>query len=197
MVGTVASFLQIKQSPRFVELKMHCPHCTHPDSIRYGNSRGVQRNRCQACRRIFQTLRRGKDLALKQKAYQLYLEGMRMQAIGNVFSIHHKTVSRWLVQEAQSLPAIPPQTEVCSFIEINELCKFIAKKTQCWLWLAVDSIFGKVLDFVYYSSINTTTLKLQCLIFTSSDTTKCVFLNHIMIFKFLYTRHPIHTYRCT
>ena len=59
---------------------MQCPHCAHPDSIRYGTSRGVQRYRCQACRRIFQTLRRGKDPALKQQACQLYLEGMRMRA---------------------------------------------------------------------------------------------------------------------
>ena len=33
---------------------MQCPHCAHPDSIRFGTSRGVQRYRCQACRRIFQ-----------------------------------------------------------------------------------------------------------------------------------------------
>ena len=107
---------------------MQCPHCAHPDSIRYGTSRGVQRYRCQACRRIFQTLRRGKDPALKQQACQLYLEGMGMRAIGRVLNIHHKTVSRWLVQAAEALPASPPQTEVCSFIEIDELCTFIAKK---------------------------------------------------------------------
>ena len=107
---------------------MQCPHCAHPDSIRYGTSRGVQRYRCQACRRIFQTLLRGKDPALKQQACQLYLEGMGLRAIGRVLGIHHKTVSRWLVQAAQSLPASPPQTEVCSFIEIGELYTFIAKK---------------------------------------------------------------------
>ena len=95
---------------------MQCPHCAHPDSIRYGTSLGVQRYRCQACRRIFQTLRRGKNPALKQEACQLYLEGMGMRAIGRVLGIHHKTVSRWLIQAAQALPASPPQTEVCSFI---------------------------------------------------------------------------------
>ena len=126
---------------------MQCPHCAHPDSIRYGTSRGVQRYRCQACRRIFQTLRRGKDPVLKQQACQLYLEGMGIRAIGRVLNIHHKTVSRWLVQAAQALLASPPQTEACSFIEIDELCTFIAKKSQCWLWLAVDAIFGKVLGF--------------------------------------------------
>ena len=81
---------------------MQCPHCAHPDSIRYGTSRGVQRYRCQACRRIFHTLRRGKDPALKQQACQLYLEGMGMRAIGRVLGIHHKTVSRWLVQALPS-----------------------------------------------------------------------------------------------
>ena len=107
---------------------MQCPHCAHPDSIRYGTSRGVQRYRCQACRRIFQTLRGGKDPALKQQACQLYLEGMGMRAIGRVLNIHHKTVSRWLVQAAQALSASSPKTEACSFIEIDELCTFIAKK---------------------------------------------------------------------
>ena len=86
---------------------MQCPHCAHPDSIRYGTSLGVQRYRCQACRRIFQAMRRGKDPTLKQQACQLYLEGMGMRAIGRVLRIHHKTVSRWLVQAAQALPASP------------------------------------------------------------------------------------------
>ena len=107
---------------------MQCHHSAHPDSIRCGTCRGIHCYRCQACRRIFQTLRRGKNPALKQQAWQLYLEGMGMRAIGRVLGIHHKTVSRWLVQAAEVLPASPPQTEVCSFIEIDELCTFIAKK---------------------------------------------------------------------
>ena len=106
---------------------MQCPHCAHSDSIRYGTGRGVEHYRYQACRRIFQTLRRGKDPALKQQACQFYLEGMGMRAFGRVLSIHRKTVSRWLVQAVQVLPASPPQTEACSFIEIDELCTFIAK----------------------------------------------------------------------
>ena len=107
---------------------MQCPHCAHPESIRYGTSRGVQRYHCQACLRIFQTLRRGKDPALKQKACQLYPEGMGMRAIGRVLGIHHKTVSRWLVQAAGQLPVNQPKTQACSFIEIDELCSFVAKK---------------------------------------------------------------------
>ena len=61
---------------------MQCPHCAYPDYIRYGTSHGVQRYRCQVCQRIFQTLRRVKDLALKQQACQIYLEWMGMRAKG-------------------------------------------------------------------------------------------------------------------
>jgi len=51
-----------------------------------------------------------------------------MRAIVWVLGIHHKTVSRRLVQAAQSLPASTLQTEACSFIEIDEICTFVAKK---------------------------------------------------------------------
>ena len=57
---------------------MRYPDCAHPDYIFYGTSCGVQRYHCQACRRIFQTLLGGKDLALKQPACQPYLEGIGM-----------------------------------------------------------------------------------------------------------------------
>ena len=93
---------------------MQCPQRTRPESIHYGNRRGVQRYRCQAFRRILSTLRQGKDPALKQQACPLYLEGMGMRAIGWILSSHHKTVSRWLVQAAQALPENSPQTEACS-----------------------------------------------------------------------------------
>ena len=107
---------------------MQCPHCAHPDYILCGTSRDVQCYRCQACRRIFQRLRRGKDPALKQRAFQLHLEGMEMRAIARVLGIHHKTASRWSVQAAQALPASPTRTEACSFIDFDELCTFTVKK---------------------------------------------------------------------
>ena len=53
---------------------------------------------------------------------------MGMRAIGRVLSIYHKMVSHWMLQTAQALPENSPQTEACSFIEIVELCIFIAKK---------------------------------------------------------------------
>jgi transposase-like protein len=108
---------------------MQCPHCAHSDYILFGKNRGTQRYRCQACQRIFQTMRRGKDPTLKEQALKLYLEGLGHRAIGRILGVHHKTVSRWLFQAAQAIPASLPQTEACSLIKIDELCTFIAKKS--------------------------------------------------------------------
>ena len=83
---------------------MQCPHCAHPDYILFGKNRGAQRYRCQAFRRTFQTLCRGKDPTLKEQAQKLYLEGLCLRAIGKTLGVHHKTVSRWLVQTAEQLP---------------------------------------------------------------------------------------------
>ena len=64
----------------------------------------------------------------KQLAYQRYLEWMAMRAIVWVLGIHHKAVSRWLVQAAQSLPASTLPPKAFSFIEIDKICTFVAKK---------------------------------------------------------------------
>ena len=99
---------------------MQCPHCAHPDSIRYGTSRSVQHYRCQALPTDLSNTTTRQRSALKQLACQLYLgDGDASDRPSSRH--HHKTVSRWLVQAAQALPANPPQTEVCSFIEIDEL----------------------------------------------------------------------------
>jgi transposase-like protein len=107
---------------------MQCLHCAHPDYIFFGKNRGAQRYRCQACRRTFQTLCRGKDPALKEQAQKLYLEGLGLRAIGRILGVHHKTVSCWLVQAAGQLPLNQPKTKASSLIEVDALCSFVAKK---------------------------------------------------------------------
>mgnify|MGYP003309896225 CR=1 FL=1 len=69
-----------------------------------------------------------KDLVLKEQAQSLYLGGVRLRAIRRILGVHHKTVSRWLVQAAGQLPVNQPITKACSFIEVDELCSFVAEK---------------------------------------------------------------------
>jgi len=109
---------------------MQCHHCDHSDYILFGKNRGAQRYRCQASRRTFQTMRRGKDPTLIDRLKSYNLEGLCLRAIGKILGVHHKTVSRWLVQAAGQLPANQPRTKACSFIEVDELCSFVAKKIQ-------------------------------------------------------------------
>jgi len=109
---------------------MQCPHCAHPDYIFFGKNRGAQRYRCQPCRRTTQTLRRGKGPTLKEQAQKLYPEGLGLRAIGRILEVHHKTVSRWLVQAAGQLSVNQPKTKACSLIEVDELCSFVAKKIK-------------------------------------------------------------------
>ena len=71
-----------------------------------------------------------KDPALKEQTHKLYLQGLGLRAIGRIRGVFHKTVSRWLVQAAGQLPVNQPKTQACSFIEVDELCTFIAKKNH-------------------------------------------------------------------
>ena len=82
-----------------------------------------------------------------QQAFHLFAEGRGIGSVGRVLSIHHKTVSRWLVHTAQALPGSLPQSEARSFSKSMNSARSVLKKSQCWLWLAVGSIFGKVLGF--------------------------------------------------
>ena len=93
-------------------------------------------------------MRRGMDSALKVQAQKLYLEGLGLRAIGRILGVHHKTVSRWLVQAAGQLPVDQPNTKACSLIEVDELAPLSLKKSKCWIWVAIDSTVGKVLGFV-------------------------------------------------
>ena len=73
---------------------MQCPHCAHLDYILFGKNRGAQRYRCRACRRTFQTMRRGMDPTLKEQAKELNLEGRGLGGLDKIIRVPHKTVSR-------------------------------------------------------------------------------------------------------
>ena len=127
---------------------MRCPHCAQPDYNLFGKNRGAQRYRCQACRQTFQTMQR---------------QGYRPQRIGSK-AIPQRTGAQshwqnsrgasqnglpWLIQAAGQLPVNQPRTKACYFIEVDELCSFVAKKIQmldlrsdgfyCWqsAWLCL------------------------------------------------------------
>ena len=126
---------------------MQCPHCAHSDSIRYGTSRGVQRYRCKACRRILQTLRRGNNLPSSSRPVSSISKGWGCErSAGFSASITRRSPAGWSKLPSHSEQAHHRPKSAPSSKSMNFACSSL-KKFQCWLWLAVDSIFGKFLGF--------------------------------------------------
>ena len=103
------------------------------DVIKSGHNRtGSQRYRCQACQRYFtpEPKPAGYELALRQQALQLYLEGTSLRAIGRLLGLHHQTVSNWVTQAANALPAHVADATPSETIEVDELDTYVrVKKT--------------------------------------------------------------------
>ena len=67
------------------------------------------------------------DEATRQKALQLYVDGISLRRIARHLGIHHRTVSLWVKAKAASLPAAPVPEEVRE-AEMDELFTFIGEK---------------------------------------------------------------------
>lgn len=67
---------------------------------------------------------------VRQKALQLYVDGMNLRRIARHLGLHHRTVSLWVQAQAAQLPD-PPVPEQVKEAEMDELFTFIGdKKTK-------------------------------------------------------------------
>lgn len=94
------------------------------------NRTGSQRYRCQACRRYFTTQPKpeGYDLALRKPALQLYLRRHQFSSYRAGIRHYHQSVSNWVPQPAQALPATAPDQTPSETIELDELYTFVQQK---------------------------------------------------------------------
>jgi len=70
------------------------------------------------------------DAALRQKAVQLYVDGMNLRRIGRHLGVHHQSVANWAKAHAENLPAAPVPDQVEN-AEMDEIFTFISdKKTE-------------------------------------------------------------------
>lgn len=109
-----------------------CPHCGQTEHvIKSGlNHTRSQRFRCQTCQRYFTMERKplGYAETMRKQALQLYLEGTSFRAIGRLLGLHHQTVSNWMRQAADALPAQVSDTTPTETIELDELFTFVERK---------------------------------------------------------------------
>jgi transposase-like protein len=67
---------------------------------------------------------------VRQKALQLYVDGMNLRRIARHLGLHHRTVSLWVKAQAAQLPD-PPVPDQVKEVEMDELFTFIGdKKTK-------------------------------------------------------------------
>jgi transposase-like protein len=109
-----------------------CPYCEQDEYvIKSGlNHTGSQRYRCQSCRRYFTPAPKpeGYDQSVRRQALQLALEGTSFRAIGRLLGLHHQTVSNWVTQAAQALPAQITDATPTETIELDELYSSLQQK---------------------------------------------------------------------
>jgi transposase-like protein len=70
------------------------------------------------------------DEQTRQKAIEMYVDGMNLRRIARHLGTHHRTIALWVKAKAASLPEAPVPEEVKD-AEMDELFTFIGdKKTK-------------------------------------------------------------------
>ena len=110
---------------------MKCPSCgTTTKQNKNGFTKGQsQRYRCQHCQKSYtpQQKPRGYPKSLRQKALQMYVDGINFRRIGRFLGVHHQSVINWVNFYADQVPdALAP--EQIDDVETDELFTFISSK---------------------------------------------------------------------
>ena len=110
-----------------------CPYCQSTErQVKAGlNDSGSQRYKCQQCQRHYtpQQKTHGYADALRQKAIQLYVDGVNFRRIGRIVGVSHQSVINWVNAHADQLPLASPQpTNAPEVVELDEWFTFVEKK---------------------------------------------------------------------
>ena len=113
---------------------MKCPHChkTTRQNKAGRTDAGSQRYRCMHCQRKYtpEPKLQGYPESLRQRAAEMYVDGMNLRKIARQLKVHHRTVALWIVDRAETSPHAPMPPDVQE-AEMDELFTFIGdKKTE-------------------------------------------------------------------
>ncbi|MBP5978041.1 IS1 family transposase [Brasilonema sp. CT11] len=130
---------------------MHCPYCKSTEMRKNGKRRGKQNHICVSCGRQFINFYsppKGYSDQVKQDCLRAYVNGMGFRAIERDKGVHHTTVISWVKQIGEKLPDAPPNDEIPSVGELDELETFVGSKKKIWLWTAVNHFRQGILAWV-------------------------------------------------
>ncbi|MGA2491029.1 MAG: helix-turn-helix domain-containing protein [Anaerolineales bacterium] len=110
---------------------MKCPKCESDDKQhKIGKTAaGSQRYRCYLCACKYAPIQkaRGYSPEIRQKAVQLYVDGMNLRRIGRHLGVNPQSVANWAKAYAEVLPSAPVPKKVKN-AELDELFTFIGDK---------------------------------------------------------------------
>ena len=72
---------------------------------------------------------------------------MAFKAIEHVVGVSHVSVINWVKKYGKALSHAAEQGEKLSAVALDELCIYVGSKKKIWIWLVVDSVGKRVLDF--------------------------------------------------
>lgn len=110
-----------------------CPHCSSSENqVKNGHTgAGTQLYKCKHCGRKYTTTPKaiGYDLALRQQAIRLALDGNSQRQAARHVGVSHGTVANWIKVYVDSLPnELPRPEESVEVAEQDELFTFIGRK---------------------------------------------------------------------
>jgi len=110
---------------------IRCPQCQRTErQNRAGKTdSGSQRYRCMFCQIKYTPEPKPwvYDEQTRQRALEMYVDGMSLRRIARHLGVHHRTVSLWVKAKANSLSQAPLPNEVKD-AEMDELFTFIGEK---------------------------------------------------------------------
>src|SRR5688500_12525541 len=91
---------------------MKCPYCERTDQqVKDGlNGSGSQRYRCKVCQRRYtpEPQQHGYSDEVRQRAVELYTDGMNFRRIARHLKVNHQSVINWINAHTATLPSTPP-----------------------------------------------------------------------------------------
>jgi transposase-like protein len=108
---------------------IRCLHCEQEENqVKVGfNRSGSQRYKCNDCNRKYtpEPNEQGYPLSLRQRAVEMYIDGINFRRIGRTLGVNHQSVINWVNAHVAQLP-----DEATVVAELDELFTFVGEKKR-------------------------------------------------------------------
>lgn len=117
-------------------MKIKCPRCNNKKYVKNGKVNNKQRYLCKECKYNFSSfIKRGKPIEVKNKAIEMYLEGLGFRSIGRILKVSNVTILRWIRKATERLRSIlKSKKEIKYFkiekMELDEMWHYVLKKSK-------------------------------------------------------------------